>query len=48
VIALRHRLQQIRVLGVAGRQRRQVLGELEQQLKSVTVRKGAEIVSNLL
>ena len=47
-LALRDRLHPVPVPGVALRQGRQVLGELQQQLQPVLVRQAAEIVGDLL
>ena len=47
-LALRDLLQQVATLGVALRQGRQLLGELQQQLQPVLVRHGGEIVGDLL
>ena len=43
-LAFRHRLEQIVLLGVAGRERRQLLGELQQQLQPVLAHDGVEVV----
>src|SRR5260370_34494308 len=47
-LALRHLLQQIRALRIAGGQRRQLLGELQQQLQPFSGRDRAEVLGNIL
>ena len=47
-LALRDRFHPVPVPGVAFRQGRQVLGELQQQLQPVLVRHVAEVVDDLL
>ena len=47
-LALRYRLHPVPVPGVALRQGRQVLGELQQQLQPVLVRHVVEVVDDLL
>ncbi len=47
-LALRHRLQQVAVLRVAGRERRQLVGELQQQLQLLLARDRGELVDDVL
>jgi len=47
-LAFRHRLEQIVPLGVVRRERRQLLGELQQQLQPVLGHDGVEVVGYLL
>src|SRR5215472_15529653 len=47
-LALRHRLEQVRMVREAGRQGRQVAGELQKELQPVTIRKGYEVLGYLL
>src|SRR5215470_15290144 len=47
-LALRHRLEQVMMVGKAGRQGRQVMRELQEELQPVTIRKGNEVLGYLL
>src|SRR5258708_39933509 len=47
-LALRHRLEQVMMVGEPGGQGRQVAGELQEKLQPVTIRKGNEVLGYLL